>query len=405
MNASITTTRPARGAERQWATTRATRGYLALDDFERRAARFLPRMLQGFIAGGAETGAAARGNRASFNAHALTPRVLVDTSARGQATTLFGRRYASPFGIAPMGMTGVCAYRADMALARAAAGAGVPMILSASSLIPMEQMNEEGVDWYQAYLPGELPRIEPLVDRVAAAGFQTFVLTADVPVPANRENNIRNGFTIPLEPSLRLAWDGLSHPGWLFGVGLRTLIRHGAPYFENMDAGRGAPVLSGSVARVLGQRDRLNWRHLEAIRRRWKGSLVVKGVLSPADAVLARECGADGVIVSNHGGRQLDHAVAPLQVLPAIAEQAKGMTIMLDGGVRRGADVLKALALGAGFVFLGRPFLFAAALGGERLARHCAHLLSQEIDRDMALLGVSDLQELGPQHLAPSPGG
>lgn len=377
----------------------AVRRYLALDDFERRGRRFLPRMLHGFIAGGAETEAALRGNRASFDRYSLLPRVLVDTSGRSQAITLFGHRYAAPFGIAPMGVVALCAYRGDIALARAATEANIPMILSASSLIPLEMVRQAGAHWYQAYLPGEPARIDALVDRVAAAGFETLVLTADVPVPANRENNIRNGFTVPLEPTLRLAWDGLSHPAWLIGTALRTLLRHGMPHFENMDAGRGPPILSRDLVRAVGQRDRLTWEHVARIRRRWRGPLVVKGILFPDDAALARDAGVDGIIISNHGGRQLDSAVAPLRVLPAIKAQAGSMAVMLDGGVRRGTDVLKALALGADFVFLGRPFLFAAALGGEPLVRHAASLLSQEIDRDMALLGVSDLAMLGPERL------
>ena len=373
--------------------------YLSLDDFEREARRFLPRMLHRFVAGGAETEAAVRGNLASFAGWRLVPRVLLDTSARTQAVTLWGRRYAAPFGIAPMGVLALSAYRGDAAVARAATAAGIPMVLSASSLIPLEDVQRAGARWYQAYLPGEPDRIDALVDRVAAAGFEVLVLTADVPVSANRENNVRNGFTAPLRPSLRLAWDGLTHPRWLFGTALRTLARHGMPHFENMDASRGPPVLSRNLVRALGQRDRLTWDHLARIRRRWQGPLVVKGILSSADVALAREAGADGIIVSNHGGRQLDGAASPLDVLPGIKRTAGPMVVMLDGGVRRGTDVLKSLALGASFVFAGRPFAFAAALGGECLVRRATALLSEEIDRDMALLGINDLGALSSDHL------
>lgn len=376
------------------------RRYLSLDDFEREGRKFLPRMLHGFVAGGAETETALRGNRASFANLALVPRVLVDTHGRSSATTLFGRHYAAPFGIAPMGVTALCAFRGDLALAQAARGAEIPMVLSASSLIRLEDVRQAGADWFQAYLPGDMARIEALVDRVATAGYETFVLTVDIPVPANRENNVRNGFSVPLDPSLRLAWDGITHPSWLIGTALRTLLSHGMPHFENMDATRGPPIVARDVVRAVGPRDRLTWEHLAAIRRRWKGNLVVKGILSPQDAIIARETGADGVIVSNHGGRQLDHAIAPLRALPEIVAQARGMTVMLDGGIRRGTDVLKALALGADFVFVGRPFLFAAALGGDTLVQHAIRLLAQEIDRDMGLLGVRDVAALGPHHLA-----
>jgi L-lactate dehydrogenase (cytochrome) len=379
------------------------RDVLALDDFERASRRHLPRLLHEFIAGGAETGASLRGNRAAFAGHVLVPRVLGDVSGRSLRADLFGRAHSAPFGIAPIGVSALCAYRSDLVLARAAAAAGIPFILSASSLIRLEEVQQANPDaWYQAYLPGEPARIEALVDRVAVAGFGTFVLTADVPVAANRENNDRNGFTVPIRPSLRLALDGIAHPSWLFGTALRTLWLHGMPHFENMDATRGPPILSRDLVRAVGRRDGLSWRHLELIRRRWKGRLVVKGVLFAEDARIARDCGADGVIVSNHGGRQLDGTIAPLDALPEVAGAAGAMTVMLDGGIRRGTDVLKALLLGADFVWLGRPFLYAAAVGGEIGVRHAAALLAEEIDRDMALLGVRNLGELRPEMIRPA---
>ncbi len=381
---------------------RAGTCFLCLDDFDVHARRRLPRMLHGFIAGGAETGASLRNNRSSFDRYTLVPRVLVDTSRRTQATTLFGRTYAAPFGVAPLGAAALCAYRGDIELARGAAMADIPMILSATSLIPLEQVRQAGARWYQAYLPGDAQRIEALVARVAAAGFETLVLTADVPVAANRENNLRNGFSLPVVPGPRLCWQALTHPRWLWGTALRTLVRHGMPHFENMDAGRGPPILSRNLVRALGQRDGITWEHLRLMRRLWRATLVVKGILSVEDAQRARDCGADGIIVSNHGGRQLDGAASPLQVLPAMAAHKAGLTIMLDGGIRRGTDVLKALALGADFVFVGRPFLCAAALGGAPLVAAAARLLAEEIHRDMALLGINRLSELTAQHVLAS---
>jgi L-lactate dehydrogenase (cytochrome) len=173
---------------------------------------------------------------------------------------------------------------------------------------------------------------------------------------------------------------------------LRTLWLHGMPHFENM--GRRVPLISATAEREGGRRDKLTWRHLELMRRLWKGRLVVKGILDSDDTRIARESGVDGIIVSNHGGRQLDGAVAPLRVLPGIAAQAGGMTVMMDSGVRRGTDVLKALALGAQFVFVGRPFLYAAAIAGEPGVRHAVKLLQDEIDRDMALIGIKALAEM-----------
>jgi L-lactate dehydrogenase (cytochrome) len=376
--------------------------YLSLDDFEETARRRLPRMLYGFISGGAETHASVRSNLDSFKDYCFVPRVLADVSKRSHRKTLFGRSYAAPFGIAPTGAASICAYRSDLVTARCAAAAEIPAILSATSLIPMEEVRRAGpTTWYQAYIPGDPSRIERLIERVAAAGFDTFVVTVDVPVPANRENNIRNGFGIPIKPSAQLIWQGLTHPSWVVGTLVRTLVRHGIPHIENMDATRGPPMLSRQFERALTDRDQLSWEHIKLIRKRWRGPLVIKGLLSAADARAAKDCGVDGVIVSNHGGRQLDYTIAPLRALPAIVDAVGGsVTIMLDSGIRRGTDVLKALALGADFVFLGRSFLFAAVADGELGVRRAIELLSSEISRDMALLGISDLAEMNSSLIA-----
>jgi L-lactate dehydrogenase (cytochrome) len=377
------------------AVPRALRRYLSLDDFEATARRLLPKFLYGYIAGGAETDAAIADNRWAFDEYGFIPRVLNDVSNREQTTPLFGKTYAAPFGIPPMGSSALCAYRGDIVLARAAEAMNVPMCLSASSLITLEDVRRENAAaWYQAYLAGDAARIEPLVDRVAAAGYDTFVVTADVPVPPNRENNIRNGFQVPLSITPRVAWDTITHPDWLFGTWARTVMNYGMPHFENMDAGRGPPVLAKNLMRNIGKRDQLAWKHVELIRRRWKGKLVVKGLVAPADARIARESGVDGVLVSNHGGRQLDHTVSALRTLPEIASEAGGMTVMLDGGIRRGTDVIKALALGADFVFVGRPFLYAAIAGGQAGVERAITLLRDEIDRDLALMGIRSVSEI-----------
>ncbi len=394
---TLTAPPPATVTRAQSAVPRALKRYLALDDFEPTARRLIPKFLYGYISGGAETDASVRDNRKSFDEYGFVPRVLNDVSGRNQTTTLFGKTYASSFGIPPMGSSALCAYRGDIVLTRAAAAANVPMILSASSLITLEDVRRENnAAWYQAYLAGRLERIEPLVDRVAGAGYDTFVVTADVPVPPNRENNIRNGFQVPLAITPRVAWDTVTHPHWLFGTWARTLMNHGMPHFENMDAQRGPPVMSKNLMRNIGHRDQLAWKHVELIRRRWKGKLVVKGLIAPEDARIARESGVDGVMISNHAGRQLDYTVSALRTLPEIAAQSKGMTVMLDGGVRRGTDVIKALALGANFVWIGRPFLYAAIAGGEGGVARAITLLQAEIDRDLALLGIRSIGEITP---------
>jgi L-lactate dehydrogenase (cytochrome) len=369
-------------------TPRALRKILALEDFEGVARKRIPRPIFGYVSGGVETNASLRGNRAAFDDLAFVPKTLVDTTSRTQQTRLFGRSYDLPFGISPMGGTAMAAYQGDLVLARAAAKANIPMIMSGAALTPLEQLRQQGpTAWFQAYLPGEDDTITRMVERVARAGYDTLVLTVDVQVAANRENNVRSGFYTPLRPSLRLAWDGLIRPRWLLGMLARTLILHGMPHFENM--GPRVPLISRTGERGRGRRDQLSWRHVELMRRLWKGRLVLKGILDKDDARIARDSGVDGVIVSNHGGRQLDGSVAPLRVLPGIVAQAGDMAVMMDSGIRRGTDVLKALALGAHFVFLGRPFLYAAAVAGEPGVQHAIRLLREEIDRDMAMLGIT----------------
>jgi L-lactate dehydrogenase (cytochrome) len=273
----------------------------------------------------------------------------------------------------------------------------LPMVLSGASLIPLEAVRREGpTAWYQLYVPGDAARIEPVIDRALAAGYDTIVVTADVPVAANRENNLRNGFRLPIVATPRVVGDCALHPGWLFGTLVRTLLNHGMPHFENMDAERGPPIFSRNQKRNVVGRDELSWEHIALIRKRWPGRLVIKGILSRADARIASDAGADGIILSNHGGRQLDGAIAPLRVLPEIVADHADMPVMLDGGIRRGSDIAKALALGARFVFIGRPMIFAAALAGEAGVSHAITLLMAEIDRDLALLGMKDIAQLGP---------
>ncbi|MGU7784349.1 alpha-hydroxy acid oxidase [Burkholderia sp. PU8-34] len=378
------------------------RKILSLADFETAARGFLPRPLFGYVSGAAEDGLSIAANRSAFERVKFRPKVLVDVARRTQETVIFGRTYSSPFGIAPVGISAISAYRGDIVLARAAQDENIPAIMSGTSLIPMETVHAAAPGtWFQAYLPGDTTRIDALIDRVEASGFSTLVLTVDIPVWANRENNVRTGFSLPLRPSLRLAMDGLARPRWLCGTFLRTLVNHGMPHFENSFATRGAPMLSASAIRDTTGRDHLSWTDIARIRDRWRGNLVIKGILHVDDATRAVSIGADGIIISNHGGRQLDGAVEPLQVLPEIHDAVgNDLVVMMDSGIRRGGDVLKALALGARFVFVGRPFMYAAAVGGAPGVRHAIGLLHDEVDRNMAMLGTRTVDEITRDALA-----
>jgi L-lactate dehydrogenase (cytochrome) len=297
------------------------------------------------------------------------------------------------------------AYEADIVLAQAARTAGIPAIMSGTSLIPMEEVAEKVPGtWFQAYLPGDATRIDPLIDRIAASGFETLVLTVDIPVWANRENNVRAGFSTPMRPSMRLAWDGAVKPKWVLGTMMRTLLNRGMPHFENSFATRGVPIVSNNAIRDTTGRDHLNWEDIARIRKRWQGPVVIKGILNPEDARLARNIGADAIIVSNHGGRQLDGAAPALRVLPRVLDAVSGMPVMVDGGFRRGSDVLKAIALGATCVFAGRPFTYAAVVGGQAGVQRAIQLLGEEIDRNMAMLGVNRLDQLDAGFLLPAHG-
>lgn len=378
---------------------------LCLDDFERAAKKHLPAPVFAYISGAVERNRSLLANAASFERYEFLPRVLVGNSKCTTATTILGNTYAAPFGIAPMGITALAAYRGDLVLASAAARENVPMIMSGSSLIRLEEVvlaNHNA--WFQAYLPGDQPNIVALIERVLRAGYRTLVITVDASIASNRENNIRAGFSTPLRPSLALAWQGLTHPRWLCGTFLKTFLRHGMPHFENNYARRGAPILSPSVERDFSDRGHLNWDHFRMVRKLWPGSLVIKGILDKRDARIAVDCGVDAIIVSNHGGRQLDGTVAPLRVLPQIAAACPDVLLMIDSGFRRGTDVLTALALGAKFVFIGRPFSYAAAVAGEDGVRKAIALLHAEVLRNMAMLGVSTLTELDASYLISNQG-
>ncbi len=383
--------------------SKAGQRLLSLHDFEPWARARLPRPIFGYIEGGVEDQFSRSENRQVFSEYLFKPRALRDVSRRSQQVELLGERYACPFGIAPMGITAMTAYRGDLQMARAAEETGVLNVLSAFSLIPMEAVVRASPrTWYQAYLPGDPDKIGPLVERVRQAGFKTLVLTVDTPVIANRENNVRTGFATPLRPTARLLWDGLVRPRWTLGTFLRTLVRHGMPRLENMLAERGMPIMSASVVRGATGRDGFTWQHVDAIRRQWPGHLVIKGLLSVEDARLARDHGADAIVLSNHGGRQLDGAMSPMRVLPAVvAAMGSDFPVLIDSGFRRGTDVLKAVALGARMVLIGRPFNFALTAGGAAGVRHAIDLLRQEVDRDLGQLGCSDIGQVTAELLHP----
>ena len=239
-----------------------------------------------------------------------------------------------------------------------------------------------------------------LVDRAKAAGYKALVVTVDGVHAGNREYNIRNGFTIPFSFTVRNVYDMMTHPRWLFGVMLRYLVTTGMPMYANYPAAAKAKMTKGPMGRSSLRTDSISWEDLDALRKIWPHKLIVKGILDPQDAVTAVDHGADGICVSNHGGRNLDGIISPIEVLPEIVDAVgKRATIFMDSGIRRGSDVVKALALGANAVMVGRSTLYGVAAGGEAGAARALEIYREEIHRNIALLGCRSVAELGPQHL------
>lgn len=376
---------------------------LSIDDFRRAARRRLPRVIYEYVFHGAEDDRTLANNRHAFETLLLRPRGLVGVEERHQAVSLWGKTYPAPFGIAPMGATAVCRRQCDLLIARAAQSRGLPYIISGAACVALETIQAAiGTAWYQGYLPGDTVRLQRMVDRLRKANIDVLVVTCDTAVGANRENNERNGFKIPFRPSWRLFLDGLLHPRWSIEVFLSTLIQEGVPHFPNLMDAPGPAITAIPPGELRSGRALLTWEHIDWLREHWPGKLVIKGVLHPDDAQLAVHHGADGIIISNHGGRQLDGAIATLSALAAIRQAVPGdFVVMLDSGVRRGTDVLKARALGADMVFIGRPALYGASVAGEQGAGRVLDILRTEVDRDLALLGCPRIGDLNEDYLDP----
>jgi L-lactate dehydrogenase (cytochrome)/(S)-mandelate dehydrogenase len=370
-----------------------------IDDLRHVARRRLPRIAFDFIEGGVEGESGLARNEDAFRRYRLLPRYLVDVSSRDQTTTLFGRTYDSPFGICPTGAAGLWRTGADDMLAQAAKAANIPFLMSCSSTGSIESAvrHAPGNMWFQLYGSRDRAISRQMIERVRDLGVETLVITVDVPVSPRRERNMRNGFARPLRLRLSTILDGLRRPSWLAGY-LRA--GGGMPRMENWAPYAKPGATPDDVADVYAAQTPSadhTWHDIEQYRRMWPGKLVLKGILHPEDAVRAVAIGTDGIIVSNHGGRQLDLAPSPLEVLPAIREAVgPDQTLMIDSGVRRGTDILVARCLGAQFAFVGRATLYGVAAYGLPGAHKAIDILRREIDINLAQLGCTSLAALGP---------
>ncbi len=375
------------------------KGVVNIEDLRKLAKKRLPKIAYDFIEGGTDDETGLVTNEQAFRQARIVPRYLVDVSVRDQSTTIFGRTYSSPIGIAPTGLAGLFRRGADLMLAEAARDANVPFIMSGSATGSIEDLGKLAPDhgWYQLYSSKDEAISEDLIKRTADAGLRTLVFTVDVPESSNRERNQRNGWGRPLKLSLATKLEALEHPAWML-----EWLRHGTPYFSNWAKYAGPGASAEKIADLVAHQNRapMTWKHVERYRSIFKGNFVLKGIMHPDDAVRAHSLGVDGIMVSNHGGRQLDNAPSPLHVLPAINEAVGDkMTVMFDGGIRRGLDAIIALCMGAKFVFQGRPTLYGVTAGGIQGAKTALGIFRKEIDFSMAQMGATKISDLGPQYL------
>ena len=373
---------------------------LSIDDFTRLAKQHLPRILFETIESGVEDELCLASNEAAFRQHRFLPRSFVDVADRDQSAVLFGTRHASPFGIAPTGIAGVFRRGAELMLAEEAASAEVPLILSGASMCALDRVAAfaPASTWFQLYPARDSAISRDMVRKAADAGVRGLVLTVDNPVYPKRERDKRNGFGLPLRPRLGLMMEALLHPAWLAAY----FLGGGLPVMETWAPYAPAGATAAEVAQFFRSQSPTiqTWGDLEGLRRLWPNRLIVKGVMHPKDAVRAVELGADGIIISNHGGKALDRVPSALEMLPFVRRAVQpGVPVMIDGGVRRGSDVVMALCLGADFVFAGRATLYAVAACGAAGVRRAIAILREEIDLTLALMGCASVAALGPEHL------
>lgn len=372
---------------------------LNVEDYRARARKALPRFVFDYVDGAADDEACLRRNAAAMERIQLVPSCLTDVSSIDTRVEVFGATWKLPVAISPTGFNGLCRPGGDVLLARAAAAAGIPFTLSTASNERIENVAKagDGIKWLQLYVMSDRAIAQQMMRRARAAGYSALVLTVDVPVSGNREKDMRNGFKLPFRPGFNTMLDLCAHPRWL-----ARFMQSGAPNFVNLsesaEAGASAQLQAALLARAMDRT--LAWQHLDWVRAHWDGPLLVKGILNPRDAELAVRHGVDGIIVSNHGGRQLDAAPATMQVLPAIVRAVDDrIPVLVDSGFRRGSDIVKALALGARAVMIGRPTMYGMAANGQQGAQAVLGILGAELERAMTLLGAARVADIGEHHV------
>ncbi|MFP3907269.1 MAG: alpha-hydroxy acid oxidase [Acidimicrobiales bacterium] len=386
-------------------TTRRLNRAASVTDLRRVARRRLPGGIFDYLDGGAEDERTLAANTGDFASVGLRPRVLRDVSSVDTSTELLGRSLPLPLVLSPTGFTRIADPEGELAVARAAARARLPYTLSTLATRSIEEVagTSAGPLWFQVYVWRDRGLVTDLLSRAADSGYEAIVLTVDTAVPGRRERDVRRGFSLPPKIGPGTLVDGALHPGWTW-----SFVRSDPITFANV-AGQGVGDGSTAVSLadyIASQFDpTLSWADLDWLRSAWSGPIVIKGIQTVADAVLAADVGIDAIALSNHGGRQLDTAPSPISLVAPVADAVGDrVEIICDGGIRRGSDIVKALALGADAAMIGRAYLWGLAAAGERGVDHVLGMLADDVARTMALLGVTSIDELEPDLVAPPTG-
>ena len=369
----------------------------SIDDLRLRSKMRIPRFAFDLVDGGAENERNLRRNSEAFEEVELTPRYMVDVSQPDTQATLFGQTFAAPFGMAPIGMLNAFWPGADLTLATLCKAKNIPYVASSAASTTLEQLAKaaDGNGWFQLYVSSNADVTEDLIARAEAAGYTTLMVTADVPAAGKRDRDIRNQLAVPFRFTPEVVLQCMLNPRWAL-----TSLRHGTPNVANY-----ANLLQSATSYADVQKTLITpgftWDDLKRLRARWKGRLLVKGILHPQDAGKCAELGCDGIVVSNHGGRQVAFGPPTIEALPAIADAVSGsMKIILDSGIRRGADILRAKALGADFTFAGRAFAYGVGAGGQTGAERAFEILELELIRALGQLGVPSFENVGASELS-----
>ena len=375
-----------------------------IDDLRKAAKKRLPNTIFDFLDGGADDEVSLRHNRYSFDQYTLVPDALTDVSKINMSTEVMGQKVSFPFILSPTGMSRIFHHEGEKAVARAAAKAGLIYSLSSNSSVSIEEIGHltTGPKWFQIYVWKDRSLVKSFISRAREANFQALCLTIDVQVYGNRQRDLYNGMATPIQLTPKLVLDLARHPNWLF-----HMLSKGQPNLANLPSELGSVIKRvGSRAKYINsQFDKsVTWKDAEWMIKEWGGPFAIKGILNAQDAARAVKIGATGIIVSNHGGRQLDHAASPMSVLPEIVDAVGGRAdIIVDGGIRRGTDIIKAIALGAKSGMGGRPYLYGLSAGGFTGVSRAMNIISDELNRDMSLLGVDKIDKIGARHIRHRP--